>query len=159
MKKTLLAAAILSASVGAQAEETSQPMFPFSHAPAPVVDQETVQAWLEMNQKAREYFIAYHAQVVEAQKQARANTPEFLRIPAIPQIPKFDADRFQAFVAMSENIREDVRKLSESRIQAFQQSFVNPVVDIERVLVDRQKELDTALADAEKRADEIAKSL
>ncbi len=159
MKKTLLVAAILGASVGAQAEETSQPMFPFVYAPAPVVDQETVQAWREMNQKAREHFIAYHAQVVEAQKKARANTPEFLRIPAIPQVPKVDVARFQDVAAMSENMREDVRKQSESRIQAFQQSFVNPVVDIERVLADRQKELDTALANAETRADQIAKSL
>ena len=159
MKNTLLAAAILGASVSAQAEEVTQIMFPFAHAPVPVVDQETVKAWAEMNEKAREHFLAYHTQVVVAQKQARASTPAFLRIPAVPEVPKFDVARFQEFAAMGEDMRVDIQKQTERHMQALRQSFVNPVFDIEKRLAERQKELDAALSNAEERADEIAKSL
>ena len=44
------------------------------------------------------------------------------------------------------------------RAEAFRQSFTQPM-DIEKALSERRKELDAALADAEKRADELAKSL
>jgi len=44
------------------------------------------------------------------------------------------------------------------RAEAFQRSFTQPM-DIEQELSERRKELDEALADAEKRPEELAKSL
>ena len=84
MKKTLLAVAVLSASVVAHAAETTTVTFPYATAfaygsgTAPVVDQERITAWKEMNQKVYESFVAYQKQAMQAQEQARENTPAFL---------------------------------------------------------------------------------
>ncbi len=165
MKKTLLAVAVLGASVAANAAETTTVTFPhvapFGHAPviAPAVDQESMKAWVEMNQKAYESFVAYQKQAMEAQRQARENTPEFLRIPAVPQVPSFDTAQFQAMTAEADRMRAEFQKEMENHTQGFQQSMSNPAVDIERVLRERQKALDEAVAEVEKRTDEMAKSL
>ncbi len=165
MKKTLLAVAVLGASVAASAAETTTVTFPqampFGYAPvmAPAVDQETMKAWVEMNQKAYESFVAYQKQAMEAQRQARENTPEFLRIPAIPEVPSFDTAQFQAMTAEADRMRAEFQKEMENHTQGFQQSMSNPAVDIERILSERQKALDEAVAEVEKRTDEMAKSL
>ncbi len=166
MKKTLLAAAVLGASVAVHAAETTTVTFPyatpFASAPVtvvPVVDKERLNAWTEMNRKAYESFMAYHKQAMEAQKQARENTPAFLRIPAVPELPKFDIAQFQAMTAESERMREEFRKEMEKQTLSLQRTQVNPVADIEQVLSDRQKALDAAVADAERRTEEMAKSL
>ena len=163
MRKTLLAAAVLGASAAAHAGETTTVTFPyatpFAYAPvtAPVVDQETVKAWVEMNQKAHESFLAYQKQVLVAQRQARENTPEFLRIPAIPELPAFDMARFQAMTAESDRMREQFQK--DMQPQSLTQSTANPALDIEQALSERQKALDEAIAEVEKRTEEMAKSL
>ena len=165
MRKTLLAAAVLGAAVAAHAEETTTVAFPyatpFAYAPvtAPVIDQETMKAWVEMNQKAHESFLAYQKHAMEAQRQARANTPEFLRIPAIPEVPRFDTAQFQAMTADTDRMREEFQRAMEAQTQGFQQNPGNPAEDIEKALSERQKALDEAVAEAEKRTEEMAKSL
>ena len=150
MKKTLLAVAMLGAVVGAQAEETAPVVGPYAgpFAYGPVsVNEELIKAQVEYQRQAYEHFVAQ-------QKLARENTPEFLRIPAVPARPAFEAPSFEDMTAMSEQMREEAMQ----RSQAYQQSFAQPM-DIEKALSERQKELDAALADAEKRADELAKAL
>lgn len=165
MRNTLLAAAVLGASVAAHAAETTTVSFPyatpFAYAPvtAPVVEQETMAAWIEMNRKVQESFVAYQKQAMEARRQARENTPEFLRIPAIPEQPKFDSVQFQAMTAETDRMREEMQKEMEKQAQSYQRSMGNPAVDIEQVLSERQKALDEAVAKAEKRTEEMAKSL
>ena len=165
MKKTLIAAAVLGASMAAHAAETTTVTFPyatpFATAPVtvPVVDQERFSAWVEMNRKAYQSFAAYQKQAMEAQRRAWENTPAFLRIPAVPELPKFDVAQFQAMTAESERMREEFRKEMEEPAPSLQRTQVNPAADISKVLSDRQKALDAALADAERRTEEMAKSL
>ena len=165
MKKTLLAVAVLGAAVVAQAAETTTVRFPnatpFVHVPvtAPVVDQERMNAWVEMNRRVHESFMAYQKQAMEAQRQARENTPAFLRIPAVPELPKFDVAQFQAMTAESDRMREELRKGMEKQTQSLQQALANPLPDIEQVLSEREEALDAAVADAERRTEEMAKSL
>lgn len=150
MKKTLFAVAMLGAVVAAQAEETTQVVRPYAgpFAFGPVtVNEDLIKAQVEYQRQAYEHFVAQ-------QKQARENTPAFLRIPPVPAMPAFDATPFQDMTAMNEKMREEAAQ----RAEAYRQSFTQPV-DIEKALSERQKELDAALADAEKRADEMAKSL
>ena len=82
---SLFAAAILGIST-AQAEEattTAQVVHPY-FAPvtiAPVtVDEETLKAYMEYQKKAYEHFLQY-------QQLVAANTPDYLRIPAVPPVP------------------------------------------------------------------------
>ena len=165
MKKTLFAVAVLGVSVAANAAETTTVtvpnITPFGYAPVvvPAVDQESMKAWMEMNQKAHESFLAYQKQAMEAQRQARENMPEYLRIPAIPEVPSFDTAQFQAMTAEADRMRAEFQKEMESQMQGFQPSMSNPTVDIERVLSERQKALDEAVAEVQKRTDETAKSL
>jgi len=153
MNKTLLAVAILGASVGAQAEGTAEPVppyaAPFAYAPvAPVtVNEDLVKAYIDYQRKAYAHF-------VEQQKLARENTPEFLRIPAIPAVPSFGNTSLPGMPGTSAPQFEEAAK----RAEAFQRSFTQPM-DIEKELSERRNELEAALADAEKRADELAKSL
>jgi len=51
-----------------------------------------------------------------------------------------------------------MREEAAQRSQAFRQSFTQPM-DTDKALSERQKELDATLADAEKRAEEMAKFL
>jgi len=149
IKKTLLAAAIVGAAVAAQAEETAPVVMPYAgpFAYGPVtVNEDLIKAQVEYQRQAYAHFVAQ-------QKQARENTPAFLRIPPVPARPAFDATSFQDMTGMNERMREE----AVQRAEAFQQSFSQPM-DIEKALSERQKELDAALADAEKRAEELAKA-
>jgi len=149
MKKTLLAAAILGAAVGAQAEETAQVVAPYAgpFAYGPVtVNEDLIKAQVAYQRQAYEHFVAQ-------QSLARENTPAFLRIPAVPAVSAFDATAFQDMTGMHERMREEAAQ----RSQAFQQSFTQPM-DIDKALSERQTELDANLADAEKRAEEMAKA-
>jgi hypothetical protein len=151
MKKTLLAAAILAASVGAQAEGNPQMALPyaapFAYAPVVTVNEDLAKAYIAFQQKAYERFVAQ-------QKLARENIPAHLRILAIPAVPAFGAKPFQHLARINRNAMEEAVK----RAEAFQRSFNQPV-DIEKALSERRNELDSVLADAEKRADEVATSL
>ena len=149
MKKTLLAVAIVGAAVAAQGEESAQVVMPyagpFGYGPV-TVNEDVIKAQVEYQRQA-------YAQFVALQQQARENTPAFLRIPPVPSLPAFDAARFQALAGLSEQMRAE----AEQRAAAFQQGFTQPM-DIEQALSERQEALDAALADAEKRAEELAKA-
>ena len=67
--------------------------------------------------------------------------------------------QFQAMTAESDRMREELRKDMQKQTQGFQRALTNPVPDIEQVLSERQEALDAAVADAERRTDELAKSL
>ncbi len=161
MKKTLLAAAVLGATVVAHADETTTVVFPYAtpSAYAPVMDQETMKTWMELNRKAHEAFLAYQKQAMEAQRQARENTPEFLRIPALPEVPRFDLAQFQAMTAETDRMREEFEKSMGTQALGYQPTMTTSEVDIDKVLSERQKALDEAVAKVEKRTEEMAKSL
>ncbi len=75
-KKIMLAAALVGASVGVQAEQTTQVVYPygvpFAYAPvAPVqleINEELVKAYVEYQQKAYQHFLAYQQQERPAQR-------------------------------------------------------------------------------------------
>ena len=156
-KKIMLAAALLGASVGVQAEQTTQVGYPygvpFAYVPvAPVqleVNEEVLKAYVEYQQKAYQHFLAY-------QQQVRENTPSILRIPAVPQVPAFDVARMQEFAARDERMREQIQAESGN---VFQPNLMTPGADIEQTIADREQQLEAALAAAQKRLDERQKEL
>ncbi len=156
-KKTVLAAALLGASVGVQAEQTTQIVYPYGvplgYAPVvPVqleVNEELVKAYVEYQRKAYQHFLAY-------QQQVRENTPTILHIPAVPQVPAFNAARMQEFATRDEQLREQIRAESSD---IFQPELMTPGADIEQSIAEREQQLEAALAAAQKRLDERQKEL
>ncbi len=163
MKRTLLAAAVLGAAVAAHAEQTTQVVYPqvvypytlpYAYGPiAPLqVDENVVKAIAEYQQKVYEQQLAY-------QRHVQANTPAFLRIPAVPQVPAFNSTLMQDVAAESEQLRAEAEADSARRAEDLQQSLTMPVADLDQAFADREQELDAALAGIQQRLDERQKTL
>ena len=163
MRRTLLAAAVLGATVAAHAEQAEQVVYPqvvypyampYAYAPiAPLqVDANTLKAVAECRQKVHEQQLAY-------QRNIRASTPAFLRIPAVPQVPTFNSTLMQNVAAESEGLRTKAEADSARRADALQQSMTMPPADIDQTFAERKMELDAALAGIQQRLDERQKAL
>jgi hypothetical protein len=153
---TLLAAAILGASAvqAAEATPTTQVVYPYFApvAVAPVtVDADTLKAFIEYQQKSYQYYL-------QVQQQIAAQTPEYLRIPAIPQVPAFDQREFQAPFAMDPTLQQEMdRQRAEFEAQ-MQRAAAGPY-DINQAIAERQKQIDDNLQDAQNRLTERQKTL
>ncbi len=163
MKRTLLAAAVLGAAVAAHAEQATQVVYPYAmpyammpYAYGPIaplqVDENVVKAIAEYQQKVYEQQLAY-------QRAVQANTPAFLRIPAVPQVPAFNSTLMQDTAAESEQLRAKAEADSARRAEDLQQSMTMPVADIDQAFAEREQELDAALAGIQQRLDERQKTL
>ncbi len=163
MRKTLIAAAVLGATVAAHAEQTTQIAYPYAmpfvytpvaYAPvAPLqVDEAQAKAYVEYQQKAHEQYLAY-------QRQVQASTPEFLRIPAVPALPALNVQTMRDVAAESEQMRAAAEADNARRAAALTQSMTAPLGDLDKTIAEREKELDAALAGMQQRLDERQKVL
>lgn len=157
MTKTasLLTVAALLGSAAALAAETTpvaQPAYaPVAYAPV-ALDQDQLKAYVEAQQQAYAQFVAY-------QQQRHANTPAFLRIPAIPELPAFNTGPMQDIAAEGQQMFEQARREHAEREQAMRQSFSNPTPDIEQAFAEREKTLNAALDSIQARLSERQDSL
>ncbi len=162
MKRTLLAAAVLGATFAAHAEQAIQVVYPYAtpyampYAYGPIaplqVDENVVKAIAEYQQKVYEQQLAY-------QRHVQANTPAFLRIPAVPQVPAFNSTLMQEVAAESAQLRAEAEADSARRAEDLRQSMTMPAADIDQTFADREQELDVALAGIQQRLDERQKAL
>lgn len=164
MKRTLLAAAVLGATFAAHAEQATQVVYPYAmpyatpyampYAYGPIaplqVDENVVKAIAEYQQKVYEQQLAY-------QRHVQANTPAFLRIPAVPQVPAFNSTLMQEVAAESAQLRAEAEADSARRAEDLQRTM--PAADIDQTFADREQELDAALAGVQQRLDERQKAL
>jgi len=121
-------------------------------AVAPVtLDADTLKALIEYQQKAYQYYL-------QVQQQIAAQTPEYLRIPAIPQVPAFDQHAFQAPFAMNPTLQQEMdRQRAEFEAQ-MQRAAAGPY-NINQAIAERQKQIDDNLQDAQNRLTERQKTL
>jgi hypothetical protein len=154
----LLAAAILGASA-VQAEEattTTQVVNPYFApvAVAPVtLDADTLKALIEYQQKAYQYYL-------QVQQQIAASTPDYLRIPPIPQLPAFDQRAFLGPFAMDPAMQQAMDRQRAEVAAQMQRAAAGPyTVNIDQTFAERKKQIDDNLQSAQERLTDRQKTL